>query len=121
MKTEVAEPSPKDDPLTAEIERQRRELAVAEARLLDQLRHLDLLHDDQNKAEEELASLAAAGDELDRARGGSTNNRNRGVARTAKPKPLAACSSAAPAVVAASPAQSNRFTFPVETARQGVL
>jgi hypothetical protein len=45
---------------------------------------------------------------------GSTNNRNNGVARTAKPKPLAACSSAAPAVVAANPAQSNRSTFLVE-------
>src|SRR5262249_31074681 len=53
------------------------------------------------------------------ARGGSTNNRNNGVARTAKPKPATACSSAAPAVVAASPAQSSRSTFSVEPACQG--
>ena len=44
------------------------------------------------------------------AHGGSTNNRKSGVARTAKPKPLAACSNAAPAVVAASPTQSTSST-----------
>src|SRR5580704_4085226 len=56
---DVAEPSRKDDPLSAEIERQRRELEEAEARLLEQLRQLDLIQTDEKTAEKELASLAA--------------------------------------------------------------
>jgi hypothetical protein len=67
---EVAEPSVADDPLTAEIARQRHELADAEARLLEQLRQFDLLRHERAQAEEEEATVTANRGELDRTRAG---------------------------------------------------
>jgi hypothetical protein len=65
---EVATPLRKDDPLDAEIERQQRELAEAESRLLDQLKQLDLVQTDEKDAEKELASVALDRENLDKNR-----------------------------------------------------
>jgi hypothetical protein len=54
------------DPLEAELERQRQELAEAEARVLNQLRQLDLVNQARQKTEKELGDLAADGQELER-------------------------------------------------------
>src|SRR5271165_4718984 len=48
-----------DDPLAQELARQRRELAAAESRLLDQLRQLDMLKEDRTRTEQKLTALTA--------------------------------------------------------------
>jgi hypothetical protein len=61
-----AQPTPADnrelpglhDPLEDELERQRQELADAESRLLEQLRELGLLQEEQRRTEERLTGLA---------------------------------------------------------------
>src|SRR5262249_61068637 len=50
---------PVTDPLQNELERQKRELAEAEARMLEQLRQLDLVQFDQREAEKELADVTS--------------------------------------------------------------
>lgn len=52
------------DPLQDELARQRQQLAQAEARMLDQLRQLDLLHADRQETEEQLAALTLRRREL---------------------------------------------------------
>jgi hypothetical protein len=65
---DVGQPSPTDDPLTAEIARQKHELAEAEARLLEQLRQVDLLQHDRLQAEKDEATVKAGRDELAKTR-----------------------------------------------------
>jgi hypothetical protein len=64
----LPDPIPADDPLTAEIARQRRELAEAEARLLEQLRRLDMIGQDRRAAELERVALAQRRQVLDQER-----------------------------------------------------
>lgn len=65
---EIAQPSRKDDPLDAEIERQQAELADAEARLLEQLKQLDLVQTDEKDTEKELSEVALERETLDKTR-----------------------------------------------------
>src|SRR5262245_19424543 len=65
---ELADAKPEDDPLAAEIARQRRELAESESRMLEQLRQLNLVRDEKKQAEQELTSLDSNRRELDRIR-----------------------------------------------------
>jgi hypothetical protein len=58
-----------DDPLHAEMERQRRELEAAQARLLERLRALDLTEGEARATESELAALEARREELRRLEG----------------------------------------------------
>src|SRR5262249_43990815 len=57
-----------EDPLQQELARQKQELAEAEARVLEQLRQLDLLQLSQRHTEEELAALTSCRQELERSR-----------------------------------------------------
>jgi hypothetical protein len=61
-------PEPQD-PLSAELERQRRELAAAQAALLEQLRQWDLSRDEGLKVASEVSSLTARHQELSAMRG----------------------------------------------------
>jgi hypothetical protein len=62
---EIAElPDPKD-PLTPELERQRRELAETQARLLEQLKDWQKLRQDSTLTAEELSRVTAHVDEID--------------------------------------------------------
>lgn len=62
---EIAElPDPRD-PLAAELERQRRELAEAQARLLEQLKQWRKLHQDSTLTAEELARLTSQAQEIE--------------------------------------------------------
>jgi hypothetical protein len=63
-------PEPQD-PLTAELERQRRELAAAQAALLDQLRQWDLSRDEGLKAAGKVSDLTARRKELATAAAGA--------------------------------------------------
>jgi hypothetical protein len=55
-----------DDPMAAELERHRRELADLQARLLDQLRRLQIEQGEQQEAAHELAELSTQEENLDR-------------------------------------------------------
>ncbi len=69
-KEEIAElPDPKD-PLAPELERQRRELAEAQAHLLEQLKEWQKLRQDSTLTAEELARLTARVQEMDTERQG---------------------------------------------------
>ena len=62
---EIAElPDPKD-PLAPEVERQRRELTETQARLLEQLKDWQKLHQDSTLTAEELARLTAQSQEVE--------------------------------------------------------
>jgi hypothetical protein len=65
----LAQPKPADDPLSAELERQRRALADAQKRLLDQLRQLDLAKESELKTGQELSALEGKRHELELVRG----------------------------------------------------
>jgi hypothetical protein len=58
-----------EDPLTPELERQRRELGLMQAQLLKQLKEWEGVHQLSAAAAEELAGLTAKGREADAARG----------------------------------------------------
>lgn len=62
-------PAAHDDPLHAELERQRRALDDAQKRLLEQLRQLDLTETGQQQIDSELAALASKRDALAQVRG----------------------------------------------------
>jgi hypothetical protein len=70
-KATAALPAPKleDDPLSAELERQRRALADAQKELLDQLRQFDLVKQSEQKTKEDLSTLAGKRQELLQVRG----------------------------------------------------
>src|SRR5262245_1369749 len=56
----------RQDPLEQELARQRQELATAEARMLEQLRQLDLVKDSQRLTEQQLAAAASGCQDLQR-------------------------------------------------------
>jgi hypothetical protein len=56
--------SPIHDPLEQELEKHRRELAEAQAKLLEQMRELDLGQDDQKQTEREISEVATRQKEL---------------------------------------------------------
>jgi len=64
-KEELAELPDPQDPLAAELERQRRELAEAQAHLLEQLKEWQKLRQDSTLTAEELAQLRTRVEEID--------------------------------------------------------
>src|SRR5262249_36846186 len=62
---ESAEATLVTDPLQNELERQKQELAEAEARMLEQLRQLDLLQLDRQQTEKELADVTSRCQEVE--------------------------------------------------------
>jgi hypothetical protein len=61
-------PATPQDPLEGEIERQRQELARLQARLLEQLRHLQAVQEDDSLTAGQLAGLSARRQQLDQER-----------------------------------------------------
>jgi len=70
-KEHAALPAPKaeDDPLSAELERQRLALAEAQKHMLDQLRDLNLVKETEQKTNQDLTALADKHHELQQVRG----------------------------------------------------
>jgi hypothetical protein len=65
----LSAPKAEDDPLSAELERQRRALAEAQKQLLEQLRQLHLVKESEQKTNQDLAALADKRQELQLVRG----------------------------------------------------
>ncbi|MBY0525719.1 MAG: hypothetical protein K2R98_20100 [Gemmataceae bacterium] len=78
----LVDPVASDDPLSQELERQRRELAEMQTRLLEQLRQLEIVEADSQKTDEELTTLTLRRHTLEEARAEiqqATNARTRDV------------------------------------------
>jgi hypothetical protein len=70
---EVLAPPDPDDPLAAELDRQRRELAATQAQLLEQLRQYEGARQEKGKAETAVSDLTSRRRELEQTRAGLEN------------------------------------------------